>query len=289
MIDYVKLRLPLYCLIYLEEKFEFELRVNEKTGEEYDTKTVKWRSLVIRIIARCFIEIRGSLHKHWNGNNYDDFTVSECIETVRKLCLELRVNPKDVQVANLEFGSNIQLPFSPKVILESVLFYKKRLFMSLSKSAKNEIGRSVFLSQMGLKMYDKGAQSNFPEDHPLIRFEVKIMRMQYLTGGGILTLDLLLDQSFYSGLKYRLLKTWNYVDLADDSLLSLLKTEDQKEFIINWYNPRYTAKLLRNDPEVFNIEYKRFRRLVKRYSNEECIKNQMNRLLKEKCEELLNN
>ncbi|HLO45782.1 MAG TPA: hypothetical protein VK175_15695 [Leadbetterella sp.] len=130
-----------------------------------------------------YIKLEGSLHLfHNNGTqNYDEFTYSKICKTIDHLISTKKIDAKKSIINNIEFGVNIELPFPVSLILNKIVTFKGSPF-SHEKNL-NINSRVCKNSQIHIKMYDKGLQ--FDLNKNLLRFEVKIKRMQFHQNKGI--------------------------------------------------------------------------------------------------------
>jgi len=72
------------------------------------------------------VRLQGSIHKYKNHgkHNYDDFTSHEVKNVLTELSEHFSINLYRSELNNLEFGVNVELPFSPKLILDNIVCYK---------------------------------------------------------------------------------------------------------------------------------------------------------------------
>lgn len=160
------------------------------------------------------LEVEGSLHKFHNLglHNANDFTVSDCIKTIYKLCKQLHINPLLCQVNNLEFGINIVAPISVSDLVKWLRFHHKNQFIKYPKLKECFFAGSDYF---GIKAYNKTLQYPQYALPNLFRFEGKTREAKYLNRKGINTLKDLTNPSIYSLLSSLLLSEWDNVLLFD--------------------------------------------------------------------------
>lgn len=121
----------------------------------------------------------GSLPTILNGNNLVDLSVNELLQTFQILQNTFMIDPNKAIIRNLEFGLNIEVPEKAANFINRFLLYETKAFSRpRSENARNKFyGSECDLSQFRIKIYDKGAQMMI--DKNLIRFEIKVNRMQF--------------------------------------------------------------------------------------------------------------
>lgn len=160
------------------------------------------------------LEIDGSLHKLFNSglHNANDFTVSDCILTINKLCLRFGIDPALCHVNNLEFGININTPINVSDFVKWLRFHHRNQFVKFPKLDQCYFAGTDYF---GVKAYNKTLQ--FPEyaTPDLFRFEGKTRQSKYLKTKGIRTLNDLIDPGIYRPLSDVLLSEWGNVLIFD--------------------------------------------------------------------------
>lgn len=169
----------------------FPLPIDEKTGAILDDRPrrANYRGLTFKLTpsrtnrSKLVCELKGSLHSYKNGgrNNADDFTATDLLVVLQELITRFEINPHQSYLNNVEFGLNIALPFPVADVLNALICYKGEPFV---KDVENGgIYYQATLSHYAVKMYDKGKQFALPGY--LLRVEIKVLKMQYLTSKGI--------------------------------------------------------------------------------------------------------
>lgn len=160
------------------------------------------------------LEIDGSLHKFYNSglHNANDFTVSNCILTIEKLCLQFGIDPELCHVNNLEFGININTPINVSDFVKWLRFHHRNQFVKFPKLDQCYFAGTDYF---GVKAYNKTLQ--FPEyaTPDLFRFEGKTRQSKYLKTKGIKTLNDLTAPAIYRLLSDVLLLEWGNVLIFD--------------------------------------------------------------------------
>lgn len=142
------------------------------TSKGADRKQAKYKGLHIDLYpARCFIN--GSLHKYRNNgkHNANDFTLSECRDSINGLSAELNINPETAKMRGIEFGVNVRLPIDPKDFINSIAGYKNK------DVERTETGVNVVFGEYRVKIYRKDVEAC---SEPLLRFELKLEKMRKL-------------------------------------------------------------------------------------------------------------
>lgn len=219
--------------------------------------------------SRYRVELVGSLHRYGRGglHNADDFTADNLFTAVEELISTYQIDPVLSVLNNIEFGVNLKLPYPVADLLRALICYHGMPF-----ERHTENGFSYYqatLQRYAVKIYDKGEQYGLPDE--VVRFEIKVLKMQHLHGRGILikTLDDLLNPVYYPSLGQLLADTFNGI-LFDEPLLSLdhVPTRD-RELLLRGRNPRYwqlsegvTGKEYDRQQKSLKREEVRFRKLL---------------------------
>ena len=208
------------------------------------------------------VRMQGSLHKYRNHgkHNYDDFTVVEVGKVVRELSERLEIDTQQTELNNVEFGVNVILDFPVKMVLDNLIHYKGSPFVKAV-----EDGMSFFQCKKAhfiIKIYDKGLQYNLPDN--VLRFEIKVMRMQYLKIKDIALryLSDLLNVEIYEPLGNILTETFNNILFGDHTLNEKLLTVKELETFLRASNPKtWEVK------DGIQSEWKKLQRLESSYLN----------------------
>jgi len=216
------------------------------------------------------LTIKGSLHKNYfGGKNYERFKFYHLQEEINHLCNGLHLKTEECKIQNLEIGVNIKTPFHvTDYINGSVLLHKTDEFVSYRKDKSGFIlGRLAEHSQYSTKCYDKGVQNSL--DYPLMRFEVRYIKMQKLSKMGIVTLKDLTDHSKVNSLLCLLLTAWDDVLIfePDINIDSLCITPVQKAIVRDGQNRDHWLRLIENNKKQFNKHRTIFKELMAKHSS----------------------
>ena len=261
----------------------FPLPIDEKTGAVLDERPRRatYRGLTFKITpsranrSRLVCELKGSLHSYKNDgrHNADDFTAADLLTVVNELVNRFDINPASSTLNNVEFGVNIALPFPVADVLTALISYKGEPF--IKDTDNGGIYYQATLSHYAVKIYDKGKQFAIPGY--LLRVEVKVLKMQYLTGKGInlTTLADLLQVEQYPRLGKLLSDTVEGI-LFDDPALTRnppadIRANDREllregRYADFWQrSPGLTGKDYEREKKRLQRQEKRFRDLVNQY------------------------
>lgn len=201
------------------------------------------------------VRLQGSLHKYRNAgrHNYDDFKAVDVVEVVRELSKRFEIDTSTTLLNNVEFGVNIILPFGVNVVLDNLIVYKGEPFIKVL-----EDGISYYQckkKQFIIKIYDKGKQYNLPDN--VLRFEIKVIKMQYLATKGITLhyLSDLLKMEIYEPLGNILTEVFEGILFGDNTINESDLTTKERETYLRGNNPKTWT------PQKGETERKRLYRL----------------------------
>lgn len=302
MIDYIHLEIIKTApeIMTANTLLTFSSMVNIDTGEiiqqrhGYLNQMAMFRNLKIEISTNLktnysTINLTGSIHKFAQDNtNHQDFNFVNITDTINELCNTLHLNPINCILHHLEFGLNINPLHNTSDVLNSIILckgidYEKKEFKNTGYL------KSFEFSQYKIKIYDKGKQYDLTNN--LLRFEVKVCRMQYLQLRGIkrTTLDDLMNVTYYTKLLKVIISNIDNI-LFYDYRIEQMKITNQIDLLalIKGSNPRYWIKL---DKDVSsNTYYKKlteFKKLVSRYAPSN-LQDELKQIVSEKWNYLLN-
>lgn len=246
MIDFVKIVFYSVTITTDLKKLgiEIEIKINENTGEILFPKEAKYKGLEFKISESNRVEIRGSLHKYWKGENYTDFTFSELFDCITDLSYKFNINGHTANLHNLEFGVNVSPLFNPFEFCRRVIAYKNDSFSKFRTQGKTRfhIGFESEQQQYGLKIYDKGKQYFKREN--ILRYEVKTRKMQYLKKVGISFLSDLLDIEKITALGNIINETFRELIICEEVKTVELTANEKRIFAI-CSNPKEWEKFNR--------------------------------------------
>lgn len=177
MIDYAKIEIPPEYGSQLEAhpRLSFRQPVDVQTGEyeDTDTREAEYRGMIFTIYPSGRITLHGSWHKYFHGGtNWQDFSLTQFREAVREFCYTFDLDPTRLQLLQLEAGVNVTPPLPTRETLRAfVCNGKGNAFGSMRSDKGQPLGLELYLTDYGLKVYNKGAQYGL--SYPLMRFERK--------------------------------------------------------------------------------------------------------------------
>ncbi|RKE91905.1 hypothetical protein [Ichthyenterobacterium magnum] len=248
-------------LLYFHSDSEILLFDNETIH----TKRKKQYNGILFEFTKHALYIYFKPHYHFNNNlhNANDFNVLNCINTLREFTDTFKVDAKELQIINIEFGLNIVIPKSlicVKDFLTLLTYHGQNQFYTDSKysfckySTTTNCNGKTNVYKI-IKCYAKGIQ--FPEytDLNTFRFEVKSNRKNYIESLGIKNLNDLLEPSTYQTLENIILEEFDKILIIDDQArpgLSKTKLDNHNKKL----NPIYWHKLLNKSKNVFRKNFK---------------------------------
>lgn len=243
----------------------FSLQVNDRTGEIIENrKEAKFNSWKFEIVNDMFIELQGSFHKYHNSgkHNYNDFAANDLLNVLTDLSTKFKINPFLATLHNLEFGVNVELPFSTKEFLNSIISYKGKEYQKREFDGQGHFLCFEFEKWYELKIYDKGFQYGVSKN--LFRFEIKVKKMEYFHAKNINIHSFadLLHTTTAKKLTQLLLKAFNELLIYDNTIQPTQLKQREREIILNGRNPKHWSELKQGNPDTFKYKRKRFRELV---------------------------
>jgi len=176
--------------------------------------------------------LHGSWHKYYcGGRNHSDFSLAQFRCAVRKFCETFKVRPDELKILQLEFGVNIVPPIAPQQLIDALVGNGKgNGFSEMRTNKGSSIGVNMYLTNYGLKIYDKGAQYRLP--HPVLRIEKKYLKWcKYRSEFGIYTMANLISPDAWATLCIDLMKTVGQLVIKEPSLDIEQMTLKEKYFI----------------------------------------------------------
>ncbi|MFH6767527.1 hypothetical protein V8G56_02170 [Gaetbulibacter aquiaggeris] len=236
------------------ERFETDIENNDLisfkssfdriTGEANDyPKIGKYHNLEIRITPTT-ASIKGSIHKYYNlitgaGNqNHNDFSFTQCEFAINHLCEKLQINKEETKITNLEFGFNITVNKSPKLLIDKhILMYDLKDHNSKHNYRGKGSYKEFEKSDYSFKVYDKSKQYLLI-DKNILRMELKIISSRYLKSMGIINLNQLGYYAFKS-LFGAFLNHFNKIMIVDSLKAPDGVRDDQMILFKNCINPNH--------------------------------------------------
>lgn len=178
----------------LQSVYGFPLGVIEHTWEVLkQPRKAKYKSLTFTVSpssgggVRCYID--GSIHKYKNNglHNYDGFTMADIQAVVLDLQTRFGIDPARTYLHGLEIGINIPMESHKQVVrsIRAAIVQKNKPYTDLFPRS-NVVGKLAARDAYEVKIYDKGRASN--KEQPILRIEVRVLKMRYLSGYGLETL-----------------------------------------------------------------------------------------------------
>lgn len=280
----------------------FPLKFNELDGVIIDEpRTAEYKGQYFTI-KNNNVKLKGSLHKYHNNgsHNYNDFNYLDLTNVIFDLSNKFNLNPGNTYLNNLEFGVNILIPVKPEEFFKYVINYKGTPFQKFNIIGAK--GIECIMSNFVIKMYDKGHQYNQPGK--LLRFEIKVFKMQYLKDKkiNIKTLADLLNIDELNNLKRILKDVFNDILIYDYSINQKNLNAKERLILSQGNNPKYWEKLKPDSKNFENDnkdkEYKKqrkkyyrelnnFKKLISKYSTS-TLQKDISNLSEQKCNQLLN-
>jgi hypothetical protein len=302
MIDYINIEIINTApeILTNNRLLNFGNMVNTESGEViqkrhgYLNKVAMYKNLKIEISTNLktkfsTINITGSIHKYaQNNTNHQDFNFANVKETINELCNTLHLNPSNCLLHHIEFGLNINPVHSTTDILNSIILCKG---IDYEKKEFNNTGylKSFEFSQYKIKIYDKGKQYDL--NNNLLRFEVKVQRMQYLHSKGIKinTLYDLTTSLFYTDLLKVIISNIDNI-LFYDYRIEQLQILNKNHLLImaKGANPQYWIKLKNLvSANTFYKKVNEFKNLVSKYAPTD-LQTELKNIVETKWNNLLN-
>lgn len=246
----------------------FSLKVNDRTGEIIENrKEASFNSWEIEIVNDHYINLQGSFHYYLNSgkHNYNDFTTKDLLTVLTDLSTKVKINPFLATLHSLEFGVNVELPFTTKELLNAIISFKGKEYTKKAFHGKGHYLCFEFKKWYELKIYDKGLQ--YEQGNNLFRFEIKSKRIEYLNAKGVNINSFadLLNTTETKKLIDLLLKAFNELLIYDNTIDLKQLNQRDKESLLNGRNPKYWSELNQQNTNTFKNRRKRFRELVKKH------------------------
>jgi hypothetical protein len=259
----------------------FSSRINTATGElipHYDKLDIQsyWHTAKIgelkfivkeRIHVRkksYWLFIQGSIHKnHFEGSNFNDFTFDNVREQINHLSKLTAINAKDFRLQNLEFGVNIQTPFSPiDHLIQNLITDKGEPFNKYAPDKNGiSIGYEHPLRQYTKKIYDKGLQYGLSDN--LMRYELSYKKMHHLNKIGIYNLEDLAKPNIVKQLEPLLITKWNEILFQDTINPSCSIKKRDKAFLRTAANPKFWEQT--KTDKTYREQRRKFKKLQTAY------------------------
>lgn len=268
MIDFIKsFNCGLDASVLVHNEFlKFLVTYDPNTGEvpnrnRYST----YNGITFSISSNATVGISGSLHKYHNEgiHNHDDFSYSKLLNVIKDLYAKFGINPKKVYLNNLEFGVNIELPYKPQILFDNLVSHKCKPF--LIEQEKKMQNAWVNYENYRLKIYDKGLQYGLNND--LLRIEVKVMKMAFISKVQIKTLWDLTDIQKLNKLKDILIYIYDEILFSDSTIDLPSLTHKEQEILKDGGNPKYWAIHKSKAGSNSSKRMRHYKTLVRKYGS----------------------
>lgn len=210
-----------------------------------------------------FAKAEGSIHKFGNEGkyNHDQYDYIRLVNDINQLAELLRIDPQKTILNGLEFGVNLETPYSPDTFLYDVIDHKGVKFNE--SRGRNKYYREAKHTNYSVKIYNKSKQHRLPKN--TLRFEIHCNRMYHLKSIGIRTLRDLMNPAVLSLLGQKLLGHFDELLLFDtlDSKVQI-NSRDTK-ILSDGTNHFYWDRLKLDHKENYPKKRKRFKLLVSHY------------------------
>jgi hypothetical protein len=247
----------------------WEILVNEKTGKKVnDCKTASIQGLNLTLKpstkAGNNLTVKGSLHKFYNNglSNSDQFTLSKLEASITKLEKAIGIKADQLELHGLEIGVNIELPIKASTVIKNAVCYKGNPFTFINKKEPLK-GIVCSLNDYELKIYDKGLQSETGQKN-LLRVEIKVNKMRYLSDLGLKYLTDLIDIRKSYSAKNVLHEAINNVIWTNTKIdISKMSNREQKQFLY-YSNPKTWQNINKHKAYRSRVNFKN---LLNKYSS----------------------
>lgn len=168
-----------------ENQYKFKVIVDQETGEALRSYA-SYGDMKFIVYPHGRIIITGSLHKFSNfllsGKSYNSnsFTLSGLREVSNFLSGKLKLDVNALEIHSIEFGFNLQLAYSPMVVLDNIKYFKDHKFFQRKFDSPGVL-LECCLSEYDIKFYDKGLQIRSSQNIIRIEKRIKKMRVAFAT------------------------------------------------------------------------------------------------------------
>lgn len=215
-----------------------------------------------------WINYRGSLAKHWYNTNVWDLTYSDLGSAVYDLGDTLKMHPKNLSIRSIEAGVNIPmiLDFTALKLTETALNFKSNFFEDLNSSySETKVGKQCNLNEFRIKLYSKTKESHLTEE--LLRYEVKVKKMNYLKRANIRNLEDLLDKKNLLYLKKILVANLEKIVFFDNSVPIMELKPSERKIYRDFQSEFYRKDFFEADSRhrKFNYQKQKFEEIIEKH------------------------
>jgi len=269
MIDYV--RIYAYGLdtnkLLNDKRFNFLFHGEMQTGE-MTAYTGTWRDMVIVVNPqRDYVILKGSLHKYFHRQNFNQFTLFDFINCLELLRKDFGVVPDNCFLRRFEFGVNINTSYNPKDITERIIAYKRSRFNQMEKGEKGVLGNHCTLDRIKIKVYDKSKHYGLLDR--TLRFEIvvkKMVQMHETWKLKIVTLADLTDAELWRKLTGILLNTYDTLLIDEIQSEQHLSIKEKLHYLRYCNSDGYERAKRELHRNTFGNHIRRFKSIQEKYT-----------------------
>lgn len=271
MIDFIKIRIinPDIPGIRDNNRLDWVQRTNERTGEIIEYRAT-FSGLTFQIIDNKYLNISGSIHKHWNAindrgeHNYNNFTLLDLTRVIIDLLKRFDLIPDKCIIENFEFGVNISPPIPVDEILHSVINHKGKPFIRKQSQKMNFL--ECEHSQYYIKIYNKGLQ--FDQGN-ILRFEIKTRKMEFVRPANIVTLSDIMNPGNLTQLGTILTGNFSDILFYDYTIQETEINVRERLILTQGQNPMFWTDYKKTNPDNYFKKRNRFLDLVKKHGKQD--------------------
>ena len=280
-IDYMLCNAGKYNLVGLKPLYaedDTDYPTGKYSDKVFDPILGKYKGFSIKIGTTCkgrAVEIQGSFHKFfYKGENYQPFYWEDFIEVYKQLIQMFALDPKDVNVVNLEVGVNVytlpQWLATAKDICSIILYFNppsKRSARDVKEYKGFGFSWCAMHEQFWLKIYDKLPILG-EKTRDIIRLEKKHKKRGPLKKLGVTNLESLLDQAVLVKLNKNLIKTLGKLIIYQGELDDCESLpEEVKTFLLHYRKAEAWTAVYRADKALFKKVKLKYYSILKRYTS----------------------
>lgn len=260
--------------------------------EVITTKKVKQYKGIYFVFYPKRLDIFFKPHYFYNNNihNGNDFNVRNCIKTISEFREIFKIDLSLLKIVNIEFGINIIPNIDVKDLITYISFHEKNEFrndvgLAYSKRSYRPRKNGTANKYKIIKAYAKGIHQPKYCDINTFRFEIKSKESKYINKLGIYTFNDLLNIDVYNKIADKINLEFNEVLILDNITdFRVLSPKEQEK--IKFYNNPFNWYKITNNPyrNSFSDNKNKYLNLINKIENN--IKNQIQKLIIDKLEEL---
>jgi len=249
MIDYVKMSTHIRDVegYKKESQMLFTQNVETRTGEITSPfSRAKLDNMDIFLSDKGYFEIKGSIHKYFNGgsHNHNDFSTRNFYSAIQRLSKLLQIDLWQCKLDALEVGVNITPAICTTEFLNCTYMHRRKPFKNVSMGEGGDYRQAEY-KDYWVKIYDKGAQYNLAKQ--LLRFELKY-RADELRRMNLNHMCDLRKIEVIDMLGELLSHKFDQIVFLEPTLIEDHLPLRYREKLLLWKNPRYWNDLAINPP-----------------------------------------